>query len=176
MAFRKREIVGLKLNWSVLIKYDRSILRITQPKMTNKWSQDIVVQTLSQQIAATEEGKRLLQQEDAILDVTELICEIMAETGVSRSELARRLRTTRGYVTQLLDGRANMTIRKVADIFFALKSKIRFSCERAEEYSNYASRISWKIPDNIEHSIAPGGEMGLKEFLDSPECHLYLSC
>ena len=49
-----------------------------------------MVQTLSQQVAATEQGKWLLQQEDAILDVTELICEIMSETSVSRSELARR--------------------------------------------------------------------------------------
>jgi transcriptional regulator with XRE-family HTH domain len=114
-----------------------------------------VVQTLSQQIAATEEGRRLLQQEDAILDVTELICEIMDETGVSRSELAKRLGTTRGYVTQLLDGSANMTICKVADIFTALGNKLRFSCERDEEYGKYASRISWNIPQST--CTAEGG-------------------
>jgi len=105
-----------------------------------------MVQTLSQQVGATKEGKRLLEQEDAILEVTELICKLMAETGVSRSELAQRLGTTRGYVTQLLDGSANMTIRKVADIFNALGSKVRFSCECAEEYRDYASRIVWDIP------------------------------
>ena len=133
-----------------------------------------MVQTLSQQIAVTEEGKRLLQQEDAILDVTELICEIMAETEVSRSELAQRLRTTRGYVTQLLDGSANMTIRKVADIFTALGSKIRFSCDRAEEYRNYASRISWEVPQSVaESNLVPceGKELECPaNFLSSMAC------
>lgn len=113
-----------------------------------------MIQTLSQQIAVTEQGRRLLQQEDAILDVTELICEIMSETGVSRSELARRLGTTRSYVTQLLDGSANMTIRKVADIFFALGSKPHFSRECADEYRHYSSHVSWTIPGSSAEARA----------------------
>ncbi|MBN2022082.1 MAG: helix-turn-helix transcriptional regulator [Pirellulales bacterium] len=85
--------------------------------------------TLSQQIASTDEGRRLLGQEGAILELTELICEIMEEEEISRSQLAERLRRTRGYVTQLLDGRANMTIRTIADVFDALGTTIHFHDE-----------------------------------------------
>jgi len=69
---------------------------------------------------------RLYQQERAILELTELACEIMDESNVSRAELARRMRKTKGYVSQLLDGRANMTIRTIADIFTALDRSIHF--------------------------------------------------
>ncbi|MCY3020138.1 MAG: helix-turn-helix transcriptional regulator [Planctomycetota bacterium] len=66
------------------------------------------------------QGMRLFQQERAILQVTELICQLMQEQGVSRSQLAKRLGKTNGYVTQLLDGETNMTLRTVSDVFLCL--------------------------------------------------------
>ena len=85
-----------------------------------------MTRTLVDQVTETDEGKRLYEQERAILDVTELICEIMEEEEVSRSELARRLHRSKGYVTQLLDGRANMTIRTISDVFHALGRRLSF--------------------------------------------------
>jgi transcriptional regulator with XRE-family HTH domain len=69
---------------------------------------------------------RLYQQERAILEVTELICQLMDEQEVSRSELARCLGTSKGYVTQFLDGRTNMTIRTISDVFTALNRALHF--------------------------------------------------
>src|SRR6266481_4861340 len=63
---------------------------------------------------------RLYQQERAIYEVTELLESLMEEVGVSRSELARRLGKSKGWVTQLLDGEANKTVRTVADAFAVL--------------------------------------------------------
>jgi hypothetical protein len=63
---------------------------------------------------------RLFQQERAIYEATELLERVMRETGVSRTELARRLGRSKGWVTQLLDGEANKTIRTVADAFAVL--------------------------------------------------------
>ena len=96
--------------------------------------------TLSQEIASTEEGRRLLQQESAIMEVTELICEIMEQKNVSRSELADRLGRTKGYITQLLDGRANMTIRTLADVFGALGEEFHF-CTRANSVPTEESSV-----------------------------------
>lgn len=76
--------------------------------------------TLRKRLTKTNEGKHLWHRERAIFETTERLCELMDETGVSRSELARRLGTTPGYVTQLLDGTANMTIAKVVDVFLVL--------------------------------------------------------
>ena len=85
-----------------------------------------MAETLTERLTATPEGMRLYQQERAILDLTELVCEIMEEQGVSRSDLARRLDKTKGYVTQLLDGRANMTVRTMSDVFGVLGRAIHF--------------------------------------------------
>lgn len=63
---------------------------------------------------------RAYQQELLILAVTNRICELMEEQKVTRADLARRLGTTKGYITQLLDGRSNITLRKLADVMGAL--------------------------------------------------------
>lgn len=77
-------------------------------------------------LTRTKQGMRLYQQERAILDVTELICQLMDEEHVTRSVLAGRLGRSKGYVTQLLDGRANMTVRTISDVFVALGRALHF--------------------------------------------------
>ncbi len=69
---------------------------------------------------------RLHQQERTLLELTEKICRIMEWQNVSRSKLAKRLGCTEKHVTQLLDGRASMSIRMVSDIFTALNHTIHF--------------------------------------------------
>ena len=63
---------------------------------------------------------RLYQEEWLILQTTILIEEVMEEKGIRKKELAERLGRSKGYITQLLDGRANMTLRTVADVMWAL--------------------------------------------------------
>ncbi len=84
---------------------------------------------LRERLIKTPEGYRLYQQERAILEATELICKIMDDAGVSRSQLAERLGKSKGYVTQLLDGHANMTIRTLSDVFTALSRTLHLSDE-----------------------------------------------
>jgi hypothetical protein len=76
--------------------------------------------TLSEQITSTREGERVWHQERAIFETTERICELMALNSVSRAELANRLQKSRGYITQLLDGTSNMTLRTLSDVYLAL--------------------------------------------------------
>jgi transcriptional regulator with XRE-family HTH domain len=82
--------------------------------------------TFVEKVVSTEAGERGFNREWAILELTELICEVMEREGVTREELARRMGRSKGFVTQLLDGRANMTIRTVADVFTALGRTIHF--------------------------------------------------
>lgn len=83
-------------------------------------------ETLIEKLTKTPEGMRLYQQERAIQELTDMTCEIMQEQNVSRSELARRLGKTKGYITQLLDGRTNMTVRTISDVFTALNRAVHF--------------------------------------------------
>ena len=76
-------------------------------------------------LTETTENKRFFQQEKTILEVTELICELMDEQGISRTELAKKLGYTKGYISQLLDGTANMTLRTLSDVLFALGNELK---------------------------------------------------
>lgn len=65
-------------------------------------------------------------QEDLILDVTEQIWNRMHELDVSKSELARKLDTSKANVTQLLNGGRNMTLRTLAHIAYVLDTEVCF--------------------------------------------------
>jgi transcriptional regulator with XRE-family HTH domain len=68
--------------------------------------------------------ERLLAQEALILDATELISELMEARGLSRAELAKRIGKARGFVTQVLSGSRNMTLRTFADLAYALDARV----------------------------------------------------
>lgn len=77
--------------------------------------------------AASPENRRLLRQEDLILEATEGLAGLMLRQGVSKAELARRLGRTRGYITQILAGSRNFTLRTLADVANALGCRVHLS-------------------------------------------------
>ncbi|MBI1903268.1 MAG: XRE family transcriptional regulator [Planctomycetia bacterium] len=87
------------------------------------------MKTRVEEALSTLEGVRLFEQERAIYDVTGLVENVMEKERVSRTDLANRLGKTRGWVTQLLDGEANKTVRTLADVFAVLGHSLRFSAE-----------------------------------------------
>lgn len=105
--------------------------------------------TLTERLTRTPEGMRLFQQERAIQEITEIVCEIMEEQEVSRSALAERLGKTKSYVTQLLDGRANMTVRTISDVFTAL--------DRAVHFQEGPLQATVRAP-SILLTVSPAGE------------------
>jgi transcriptional regulator with XRE-family HTH domain len=72
--------------------------------------------TLVEKYVEDAEHMRLFQQERSIYEVTAMLESLLEQQGVNRTELARRLGRTKGWVTQLLDGEGNKTIRTVADV------------------------------------------------------------
>jgi transcriptional regulator with XRE-family HTH domain len=70
------------------------------------------------------EFRKLLAQEELILEATETICDILEDEKISRKELADRLGKSKGFVSQLLNGGRNLTLRTVADILHVLGYKI----------------------------------------------------
>ncbi len=106
-------------------------------------------ETLIEGLTKTKEGMRLYQQERAIQDLTDLVCEVMEEENVSRAELARRIGKTKGYITQLLDGRTNMTVRTISDVFTVLNRAVHFqdgpldATVRAAPLLSYDRKSEW---------------------------------
>lgn len=73
------------------------------------------------------EFRRLLSIESLVAEAAELIARLMAEQNVSKAELARRLNKSRSWVTQLLSGKANMTIRTLAEVAHVLEAEVKLS-------------------------------------------------
>lgn len=62
--------------------------------------------------------------EQLILDLTERIVAVMKELDISRAELAKRLGVSKAFVTKLLNGNPNMTLRTMASIAKSLECAI----------------------------------------------------
>ena len=59
-----------------------------------------------------------------LLEVTEEIARGLMARNMKRSELADRLGTSRAYVTKLLDGQENMTLKTLVRVANALEMKV----------------------------------------------------
>jgi transcriptional regulator with XRE-family HTH domain len=81
------------------------------------------------------EFRRLLSIEALVAEASEAIAKLMAEQNVSKADLARRLNKSRAWVTQLLSGKANMTVRTLAEVVYALDAELKL----------HAQPPSWKM-------------------------------
>jgi DNA-binding Xre family transcriptional regulator len=79
-----------------------------------------------------EENRKLHAEESFILDVTEKILEALEKQEINQNELASRLGTSKAFVSQLLNGGRNMTLRTLADICFALRLAPELALRRKE--------------------------------------------
>jgi transcriptional regulator with XRE-family HTH domain len=63
----------------------------------------------------------------------DLLAKAMDEQGLSKSDLAARLGRSRAFVTQVLSGRRNMTLRTLADLAWACGNRVIVSAEPLRE-------------------------------------------
>ncbi len=75
---------------------------------------------LEQWANQNEANAKLFAQEVLITQTTEEIWKAMEEAGINKTNLANKMAATKGYVSQVLNGSRNMTLRTLADICFAL--------------------------------------------------------
>lgn len=74
--------------------------------------------------AHEEAVERLAYYEEGLLiDVARRLIDAMDVHGISRSELARRMKVSPAYVTKVLRGHANMSLESLAKIGFAMGLK-----------------------------------------------------
>ena len=63
--------------------------------------------------------------EYAIVEFTEDMAKRMEDLGITRSELARRLDTSPAYITKILQGNANFTLKSMVRIAQALEADLK---------------------------------------------------
>lgn len=67
------------------------------------------------------------------LSVSTEIYQIMAEKGITKADLAKRLGTSKAYVTKILTGDANLSLKTLAKIQNALNSQFKISLFKSED-------------------------------------------
>ncbi len=95
---------------------------------------------LSTYEALLEEDPRGVRQEELILEATEALARALRSSGLTQSELAARLGKTKGFVSQILGGGKNLTLRTLADVAGALGCKVQIQL-RAEKARDGSSPI-----------------------------------
>ena len=61
-----------------------------------------------------------LAQTKALLRASNLIFEAMEDKGINQNDLAQKLKVSKGYVSRILSGHENMSIKNVARILYLL--------------------------------------------------------
>ncbi|MGH7814697.1 MAG: helix-turn-helix domain-containing protein [Candidatus Binataceae bacterium] len=71
--------------------------------------------------------RRRLRQEQLIVDVTEALAAALEEAKMTKSQLAERMGKSKGFVSQVLAGGRNLTLRTVSDVADALNREPRLN-------------------------------------------------
>jgi transcriptional regulator with XRE-family HTH domain len=79
--------------------------------------------------AKEKDYEKLVEQETLIFEATEVISELIEAAGLTKKEVAEKLGRSKGFVTQVLSGERNMTLRTLSDFAFALEHRITVEAE-----------------------------------------------
>lgn len=72
---------------------------------------------------STKENEKLYYEAGILVEVCEKLYELMEENDFKNKDIAKKLGVSASQVSQWLDGTANMQIKTVADILFAMGLK-----------------------------------------------------
>lgn len=104
---------------------------------------------------SSDDNRRLLREEALILEVTEAVSAVMQEEGVSKTQLAKRLGKTKGFISQLLSGGRNLTLRTLAGLVEALGYRVTITVSKDRDRMSVSSASPDLRVSNIESWSAP---------------------
>lgn len=79
------------------------------------------------------EFAQMMAEESLILEVTEKIIELMEKENITKVELAKCLGKSKGFITQILNGSRNFTLKTIADIFHVLGYTLKIEEEKYDQ-------------------------------------------
>lgn len=122
--------------------------------------------TQFEQLMESPEFRRLYAIEGLVTEAGEFIARLMQERGVTKADLARRLGKSRAYITQMLSGSANLTVRTLAEVAYALGAEVRLEAAPIEAVERGQARVElpqpvWKVvempkrPGKVQQAASP---------------------
>lgn len=79
---------------------------------------------LEKRINESAQSRKIYVQEELILDTAEKILDLLEKKKIKKNKLAGSLGKSGAYITQLLNGSRNMTLRTLSDVAFSLNARI----------------------------------------------------
>jgi len=92
-----------------------------------------MVKSFFEEFLSDKESQKIYQQEGLIVDFAEMVHGLMEQKGIKRKDVAKELGVSASQVTQWLDGTANLQLRTISDILFALDSQLKLEAEPLRE-------------------------------------------
>ena len=120
--------------------------------------------TLKDWIDSDPERAREFAQEQLIVAVAEHIWEQMEQRDASKTKIAAALGKSKAFITQLLDGTRNMTLRSLSDIAFVLDARVEVEFHPRREAKEWDLSSTPKAYTNvlcerrIDHAAVPAGD------------------
>jgi len=103
------------------------------------------------------------QFERLVVDLTEEICQAMQDQGISRSELAKRLGKSKAWITKLLRGDQNMTLKTVVTVLWELGQTLNVDVQPYLELSESVSDVMTVSDRDVPLSSAFYGHVHVGE-------------
>lgn len=118
-------------------------------------------ETLYDEYMKDGEFARTMAQENLIMGVTETVCKILKEDQLTRSKFAHIMGKTRGYVSQLLNGRRNITLRVLSDIAYRLGYNVNIIFKaRIAKSEQISLKLDW---DMSRRKILPENKVNIAD-------------
>ena len=89
-----------------------------------------------------------------IIEFTEDLDRVMKAKRVSRAELARRIGTSRAYVTKLLDGGANFTLLTMVKLAMAVDGAVHIHISDKRAISRWRDKAPRKAAKKVAKKAA----------------------
>lgn len=99
--------------------------------------------------------EKAFAREDLIYNLTEDLLILMETKGITKNSLARQMNKSKSYISQLLNGSRNMTLKTLSDICFELNCS--FSYELSDK--EVKAKKAWH---NVENSLVSGKSKAAK--------------
>lgn len=113
---------------------------------------------------ANPENRKIYEQERLLVDATELLSTVMETTGTKRTELAQRLGKSKAYVTQILRGNQNLTLKTLADAFFALNHRLLVVAEPMAAGAGLVLTRQWNVTQQAGNHVVANEYSPTEEF------------
>ena len=111
---------------------------------------------------SSDHNRRLLREEELILEVTEAVSVVMEKEGISKAQLAKRLGKTKGFISQLLSGGRNLTLRTLAGLVDALGYRVTIRVSKDRDRMSVSSQSSDLRVINIESWPSPWPQLPVR--------------